>query len=102
MPRRLLETAQGYEPFMRGLLDSSVPPATVAGMDLIRDASGELMVLEDNLRMPSGATYAIAVREALGAAVPTGRILGTGAALVRSATWAQILATADAVGASHG
>ncbi|HEX3736130.1 MAG TPA: circularly permuted type 2 ATP-grasp protein [Solirubrobacterales bacterium] len=66
VPRRLLETSQGYEPLMRGLLDPEVPPATVAGMDLIRDADGELLVLEDNLRMPSGATYAIAVREAVG------------------------------------
>jgi uncharacterized circularly permuted ATP-grasp superfamily protein len=66
VPRRLLETSQGYEPLMRGLLDPSVPPATVAGMDLIRDSDGKLMVLEDNLRMPSGATYAIAVREAVG------------------------------------
>src|SRR6201999_1387819 len=66
VPRRLLETSQGYEPRMRGLLDPAVPPATVAGMDLIRDARGELLVLEDNLRMPSGATYAIAVREAVG------------------------------------
>src|SRR6185312_16094349 len=76
VPRRLLETSQGYEPLMRGLLDPAVPPATVAGMDLIRDAAGELLVLEDNLRMPSGATYAIAVREAvepeLGAAAPAG------------------------------
>ena len=54
---------------MRGLLDPGVPPATVAGMDLIRDADGELLVLEDNLRMPSGATYAIAVREAVGPAL---------------------------------
>src|ERR1700761_917595 len=66
VPRRVLETSQGYEPRMRGLLDPAVPPATVAGMDLIRDADGELLVLEDNLRMPSGATYAIAVREAVG------------------------------------
>lgn len=66
VPRRLLETSQGYEPRVRGLLDPAVPPATVAGMDLIRDARGELLVLEDNLRMPSGATYAIAVREAVG------------------------------------
>jgi carboxylate-amine ligase len=71
VPRRLLETSQGYEPRMRGLLDPAVPPATVAGMDLIRDADGELLVLEDNLRMPSGATYAIAVREAVGAELGT-------------------------------
>src|ERR1700742_240904 len=70
VPRRLLETAQGYEPRMRGMLAPSVPPATVAGMDLIRDVDGELLVLEDNLRMPSGATYAIAVNEAVGPALP--------------------------------
>jgi uncharacterized circularly permuted ATP-grasp superfamily protein len=63
VPRHLLETSEGFEPAMRGLLDPEVPPATVAGLDLIRDEGGELQVLEDNLRMPSGACYAIAVRE---------------------------------------
>jgi uncharacterized circularly permuted ATP-grasp superfamily protein len=65
MPRRLLETSLGYEPRMRGLLDPRVPAATVAGLDLIRDADGTLLVLEDNLRMPSGSSYAFAVREAV-------------------------------------
>jgi uncharacterized circularly permuted ATP-grasp superfamily protein len=76
VPRRLLETSQGYEPRMRGLLDPEVPPATVAGMDLVRGADGELRVLEDNLRMPSGATYAIAVREAVGPALPDEAVAG--------------------------
>lgn len=65
VPRRLLETSSGFEPRMRGLLDPAVPPATVAGLDLIRNERGELLVLEDNLRMPSGASYAAAVREAV-------------------------------------
>jgi uncharacterized circularly permuted ATP-grasp superfamily protein len=65
VPRRLLETSLGYEPRMQGLLDPAVPAATVAGLDLIRDESGELLVLEDNLRMPSGAGYSLAVREAV-------------------------------------
>jgi uncharacterized circularly permuted ATP-grasp superfamily protein len=73
VPWRLLETSQGFEPKMRGLLDPSVPAATVAGLDLVRDKSGELLVLEDNLRMPSGCSYSLAVREAvapaLGAAI---------------------------------
>jgi uncharacterized circularly permuted ATP-grasp superfamily protein len=65
VPRRLLETSSGYAPTMRGLLDSGPPPATVAGLDLVRDRDGELRVLEDNLRMPSGACYAMGVREAV-------------------------------------
>jgi uncharacterized circularly permuted ATP-grasp superfamily protein len=65
VPRTLLESSSGYEPKMHGLLDPSVPAATVAGLDLIRDEEGKLLVLEDNLRMPSGATYALAVREAV-------------------------------------
>ncbi|HET7417048.1 MAG TPA: circularly permuted type 2 ATP-grasp protein [Solirubrobacterales bacterium] len=69
VPRRLLETSDGYEPVMHGLVDPEAPPATVAGLDLIRDESGEFRVLEDNLRMPSGACYAIALREIVGAAV---------------------------------
>jgi uncharacterized circularly permuted ATP-grasp superfamily protein len=72
VPRRLLETASGYEPRMRGLLDPGQPAATVAGLDLIRDADGSMLVLEDNLRMPSGATYAIALREAVAPALDAG------------------------------
>lgn len=63
VPRRLLETSTGYASAMRGLIDDGAPPATVAGLDLVRNAKGEFQVLEDNLRMPSGACYAMAVRE---------------------------------------
>jgi uncharacterized circularly permuted ATP-grasp superfamily protein len=72
VPRRLLETSSGYEPRMRGLLDPALPPATVAGFDLIRDPDGSMLVLEDNLRMPSGASYAVAVREAVEPALGAG------------------------------
>jgi len=65
IPRRLLETSAGFEPKMRGLLDPGLPAATVAGLDLIRDRNGEMLVLEDNLRMPSGSIYSLAVREAV-------------------------------------
>ncbi len=69
LPRRLLEDASGYEPRMRGLLDPEQAAATVAGFDLVRDPDGTLRVLEDNLRMPSGCTYAFAVREAVAPAL---------------------------------
>ena len=68
---------------MAGPLDPAVPPATVAGLDLVRDAEGEFRVLEDNLRMPSGSTYAMAAREAVAPAIeaatepaPPGRLRG--------------------------
>ena len=84
VPRRLLETSEGYAPAMHGLLDAEGPPATVAGLDLVRGRDGELRVLEDNLRMPSGATYAFALREIvepeIGAAL---RPLGQGGYLER-------------------
>jgi len=38
------------------------PMARIAGLDIVRDASGELLVLEDNLRNPSGAAYAVIAR----------------------------------------
>jgi uncharacterized circularly permuted ATP-grasp superfamily protein len=69
VPRRLLETSDGYTRAMEGLIDPEVPPATVAGLDLVRDEAGELRVLEDNLRMPSGACYALGVREIVEAEV---------------------------------
>jgi uncharacterized circularly permuted ATP-grasp superfamily protein len=69
VPRHLLETCSGYEPRMRGLLDSAVPPAAVVGLDVVRDASGEMLVLEDNDRMPSGAAYEFALREVVPAAL---------------------------------
>jgi uncharacterized circularly permuted ATP-grasp superfamily protein len=70
VPLRLIETSDGYEPVMQGLLEDSAPPATVAGLDLIRDEAGGFRVLEDNLRMPSGAGYAFAVREAVAPEIP--------------------------------
>ncbi|HEX5762850.1 MAG TPA: circularly permuted type 2 ATP-grasp protein [Solirubrobacterales bacterium] len=69
LSRHLLDTASGHEPRMRGLLDPTVPPAAVVGLDLVRDATGEILVLEDNDRMPSGAAYAFALREVVPAAL---------------------------------
>jgi len=71
VPRRLIETSEGYAPAMKGVLDPEVPPVTIAGLDLVRGKDGELRVLEDNLRMPSGATYAFAVREIVESEVGT-------------------------------
>jgi uncharacterized circularly permuted ATP-grasp superfamily protein len=39
--------------------------AHVAGIDVIRDAAGEYLVLEDNLRVPSDASYMLENRQAM-------------------------------------
>jgi uncharacterized circularly permuted ATP-grasp superfamily protein len=69
LPERVIATAEHLEPDLAG-----VPQARrgwVAGLDLVRDCDGELMVLEDNVRTPSGIAYAIAARDAVDACLPS-------------------------------
>lgn len=65
VPRRVIEEAEWFEPAMAA---AGAPPvrAHVAGPDLVRCPDGAFRVLEDNLRAPSGLTYLLAAREAIG------------------------------------
>jgi uncharacterized circularly permuted ATP-grasp superfamily protein len=65
MPEAVIESAEHYEPAVRGLSVARGVYAAVAGLDVVRDANGAFKVLEDNLRTPSGLAYAAAAREAL-------------------------------------
>ena len=65
VPDHVIEEADGFEPSM---CDVHVPHDAYAGMsglDVVRDADGRLMVLEDNLRTPSGIAYMEAARDVL-------------------------------------
>ncbi len=64
--------AEGFEPDLAGSLPGHCSPAAIIGFDVVRDESGEFLVLEDNLRTPSGYTYALAARDALTHALPAG------------------------------
>lgn len=64
VPERLLFEADWYEPAMAAP-DMPVPVAVVAGPDLVRGENADLVVLEDNLRAPSGLAYLLAARRAL-------------------------------------
>jgi uncharacterized circularly permuted ATP-grasp superfamily protein len=66
VPERLLES-EGHEPFMCGVAAPGGIWAAIAGLDLVRDPGGRLLVLEDNLTTPSGSAYAAAARRAVGA-----------------------------------
>ena len=64
LPERVIEGSAHYEPAMR----YAPPPrayVSVVGFDLVRKPDGEFVVLEDQIRMPSGLGYALAAREVL-------------------------------------
>jgi uncharacterized circularly permuted ATP-grasp superfamily protein len=64
IPRDLILGAPSYR---REMMDLYVPHsayANVCGTDLVRNEFGEVMVLEDNLRVPSGVSYMLANRDA--------------------------------------
>jgi uncharacterized circularly permuted ATP-grasp superfamily protein len=68
VPERVIETADHLEPDLVGRAPTRF--GWVAGLDLVRDGDGALMVLEDNMRTPSGIAYALAAREAVDASLP--------------------------------
>jgi uncharacterized circularly permuted ATP-grasp superfamily protein len=70
MPARVVDGAEHFEPWMLGV-ESPGGPAPVVGFDVVRGADGRLKVLEDNLRTPSGFTYALAARRIVDAHLPT-------------------------------
>ena len=65
IPARVIESADHFEPWMSGV-PVQASRIAVAGLDLVRDASGRFMVLEDNVRTPSGLTYAEVARDVVG------------------------------------
>jgi uncharacterized circularly permuted ATP-grasp superfamily protein len=67
VPERVIETAPYFEPLMDGVRPPHDLWIGLAGPDVVRTASGEFQVLEDNVRSPSGFVYALAIREALAA-----------------------------------
>ena len=69
IPARLVYTSRGY---LRSLVGVRPPRSTychVAGIDLVR-VGDRFMVLEDNVRVPSGIAYALMSRDAMRDVVP--------------------------------
>ena len=63
VPRDLLYSCKHYRREMRGVHVHRDIYVSVAGTDLIRLENGGFVVLEDNLRVPSGVSYMLANRE---------------------------------------
>lgn len=59
IPREILEMADSYRPACQGLNPPRGIWCHITGTDLIRGADGQVYVLEDNLRSPSGVSYVL-------------------------------------------
>lgn len=70
VPRDVVESSRGYLPELRGVRPSKGVFVHVAGIDLIRDADGSFLVLEDNLRCPSGVSYVLENRAVMKRVLP--------------------------------
>ena len=58
-PGELLERSKNFRPECVGASPVHGVWAHISGSDLVRDASGTMYVLEDNLRVPSGVSYVL-------------------------------------------
>jgi len=63
VPPELIFSSQHFRREMRGVRVPRDLYVSVCGTDLIRLPSGEFVVLEDNLRVPSGVSYMLANRQ---------------------------------------
>jgi uncharacterized circularly permuted ATP-grasp superfamily protein len=65
VPREIIYSCRHFRREMRGVQVPKGIYVTVVGTDLIRLPSGEFVVLEDNLRVPSGVSYMLTSRQVM-------------------------------------
>jgi uncharacterized circularly permuted ATP-grasp superfamily protein len=65
VPRRIVVTSSHYRRACAGIAPPGGVRVHIAGIDLVRDAAGQMCVLEDNLRIPSGVSYVVENRRAM-------------------------------------
>jgi uncharacterized circularly permuted ATP-grasp superfamily protein len=63
IPEEYVYTSAGYFPQVNGVTPPGGVFAHIAGEDLVQGEDGQWWVLEDNLRIPSGASYPLFVRD---------------------------------------
>jgi uncharacterized circularly permuted ATP-grasp superfamily protein len=70
VPRELIHGSKHYRREMRGVSVPHGAYVNVCGTDLVRREDGIFVVLEDNLRVPSGVSYMLANRDVVRRAFP--------------------------------
>src|ERR1700745_1096244 len=71
VPGEIIYTCKHFRRQMRGVKVPRDVYVSVCGTDLIRLPDGEFVVLEDNLRVPSGVSYMLTSRKAMKQIFPT-------------------------------
>ena len=62
IPEAFVYGSKGYLPQCEGITPSKRIYSHISGIDLVQAKSGEWVILEDNLRIPSGASYPMIAR----------------------------------------
>ncbi len=62
IPEEFIYSSKGYMPQCEGITPKAGVYSHISGIDLVQAKSGEWYVLEDNLRIPSGASYPMIAR----------------------------------------
>jgi len=65
IPEDLIRSAQSFRPVCHDLHPPRGIWCHITGTDLVRDRNGEIYVLEDNLRCPSGVSYVLENRHVM-------------------------------------
>jgi uncharacterized circularly permuted ATP-grasp superfamily protein len=70
IPSQLVTSSNHYHRAVWGIQPANGVRIHVAGVDLIRTPAGDVRVLEDNVRVPSGVSYVMTNRSAMITALP--------------------------------
>ncbi|MFI3166842.1 MAG: circularly permuted type 2 ATP-grasp protein [Bacillota bacterium] len=62
VPEDFVYISSGYLPQCEGIMPSKGIYSHISGIDLVKGKDGEWYILEDNLRVPSGASYPLIAR----------------------------------------
>lgn len=65
IPRELIESSSYYLPQLQHITPPSGVYIHISGIDIVHDTQGNYLVLEDNLRTPSGVAYALTNRNVM-------------------------------------
>lgn len=70
VPKEFTYESKGYMPECEGITPALNVYAHIAGIDLVQAKDGKWLILEDNLRIPSGASYPMIARKVTRKACP--------------------------------